>query len=349
MPTTVYFATNRRLIEGQGGPEFSDGFHEQLDELRFGKVAFSGTRLFAKDLGAVAAGGRIEVADERLHPTDVALAKLGSKAVFAEVSQRMREGRDALVFIHGYNHTFRESAGRAAQLQQWLAKGERDLVMLMFAWPSAGAGVAPRTYSDDRQRAKASGLALARALLKATDFIRAMPRDERCLGRVHLLAHSMGNWALTGAVQMMRTFVGDNIPPLFDEVVLSAGDEDDDALAEPKKMAPILRGCRRVTVYYNQQDLALKASDVAMGNPDRLGRSGPKIPTAAAGKIVPVNVSPAIVWQARGAAAWTRDETGHQYYRNNATVLADIAQVLDGTLDDEITGRTRRETHFQLG
>src|SRR3546814_5030215 len=80
----------------------------------------------------------------------------------------------------------------------------------------------------------------------------------------------MGNWALRGAVQAMRTFVGNNIPPLFDEVILAAADEDDDTLQMGHKVGPLLRGCRRVTVYYNHQDLALKASDYAMGNPDRL-------------------------------------------------------------------------------
>src|SRR3546814_10842584 len=71
----------------------------------------------------------------------------------------------------------------------------------------------------------------------------------------------MGNWALRGAVQAMRTFVGNNIPPLFDEVILAAADEDDDTLQMGHKVGPLLRGCRRVTVYYNHQDLALKASD----------------------------------------------------------------------------------------
>src|SRR3546814_1767851 len=83
----------------------------------------------------------------------------------------------------------------------------------------------------------------------------------------------MGNWALRGAVQAMRTFVGNNIPPLFDEVILAGADEDDDTLQCGYKIGPLLRGCRRVTVYYNHQDLSLKASDYAMGNPDRLGRS----------------------------------------------------------------------------
>src|SRR3546814_5903613 len=108
------------------------------------------------------------------------------------------------------------------------------------------------TYADDRGRARMSGPALGRAILKATDYIRNTPRSERCDGRIHLLCHSMGNWALRGAVQAMRTFVGNNIPPLFDEVILAAADEDDDTLQMGHKVGPLLRGCRRVTVYRSE-------------------------------------------------------------------------------------------------
>src|SRR3546814_10331199 len=71
----------------------------------------------------------------------------------------------------------------------------------MVSWPSAGSGVSKRTYADDRGRARMSGPALGRAILKATDYIRNTPRSERCDGRIHLLCHSMGNWALRGAVR----------------------------------------------------------------------------------------------------------------------------------------------------
>jgi len=342
--TTVFFATNRKLV---AGPEFSSEFDGRLDELRFGKVDFSGTELFKQDADALGQQGRIQVADEQMNAVDGSLSQVGSKAIFSEVRAGMQASQDAVIYLHGYNYTFRAAAARAAQLQQWLAAGGCNLLMFMFAWPSEGAGVAPRTYSDDRERAKCSGIALARALLKAADFIRNTPRAGRCDGRIHLIAHSMGNWALRGAVQAMRTFVGDNIPPLFEEVLLVAADEDDDTLTDPKKMAQIARGCRRVTVYYNQQDLALKSSDVAMGNPDRLGRSGPQNRPGLQAKIVPVNVSPAIIREATGPQSWTQDETGHQYYRNNAVVRADLVQVLQGKLD--IDGRIKREDYYRLG
>ena len=145
----------------------------------------------------------------------------------------------------------------------------------------------------------------------------------------------------------MRTFVGNNIPPLFDEVVLAAADEDDDTLQAGHKVGPLLRGCRRLTVYYNHQDLALKASDYAMGNPDRLGRSGPRGETELSSKVSVVNVAPKVIWDAKGANAWSADPTGHQYYRNNPRVRQDIVQVLQGKLDEDLVrAKERRKNDF---
>ena len=341
MAVNIYFGTNRLVGKGTN-PEIGEDFHPNLDELRFGKVSFAGKELFKKDLDSFIKAGKITLAPEKLDKQDAANSKLGSKAVFDEVRQEMLKKGDALIYVHGYDHTFREAAGRAVQLQQWLAAGGKDMTLLLFTWPSAGAGVTRRTYADDRRRAEASGLALGRAILKATDFIRGTARDARCDGRIHLLCHSMGNWAIRGAVQGMRTFVGNNIPPLFDEVILAAADEDDDTLEANHKIAPLLRGCRRLTVYYNHQDLALKASDYAMGNPDRLGRSGPRggdLP----GKVSAVNVAPSIIWSAKDANAWAADPTGHQYFRNNRRVRQDMVDVLGGKLDEDfVTAKERR-------
>jgi hypothetical protein len=87
-----------------------------------------------------------------------------------------------------------------------------------------------------------------------------------------------------------------------------------------------------------------------MGNPDRLGRSGPLRPADLPPKIVPVNVAPAVIWQGRAKTpAWQVDETGHQYYRNNPSVRDDALEVLAGTMDGDIKGRTDRGDYYRLG
>ena len=288
--TTVYFATNRRPNNKTKPTDFTSDFTEDMTSFRVGTADVPGTKLYATDVSEVGETVSINVAGEKLDKDDARNGIVGSDSMFAAIREEMLAGADALLMIHGYNYTFRDAIGRAAQLKQWLETDtpagirSRPLVMMAFSWPSLGEGVTPKLYELESERARASGVALGRAMLKATDYLRAIKRDDRCTGSVHLMAHSMGNWALRGAVQAMKTFVGNNIPPIFNEVILTAADEDHDTLSKPHKIAPLLGGCRRITVYHNAQDAALKASDGPLGNPDRLGRSGPDRSIDASGQ-----------------------------------------------------------------
>ena len=352
--TSVYFATNRRPDRKTNPTDFTSDFCDDMTSFRVGTADVPGAGLFETDVAKLAQKVKIRIEPEKLDADDARDGKVGSDQVFAGIRQDMLTGADALLMIHGYNYTFRQAMARAAQLKQWLEFErpaeirKRDLVMMAFSWPSLGQGVTQKLYELESERARASGVALGRALLKATDFLRAIKRDERCTGSIHLLAHSMGNWALRGAVQAMKTFVGNNIPPIFNEVILAAADEDHDTLARSHKIGPLLGGCRRITVYHNAQDAALKASDVAMGNPDRLGRSGPERVDPASPKVTAVNAAPAILWERNGAPAWQEDDTGHQYYRNNPVVRQDMQRVLASLADGDIEDRTEIEGGWRL-
>ena len=130
MAVTVYFGTNRLVSKAGSNPEIGDDFHPNLDELRFGKVVYSGKELFKKELDAFMNKGQITLAPEKLDQQDAAKSKLGSSAIFDEIRAEMLAKGDAIIMVHGYNYTFREAAGRAAQLQQWLAAGGKDMAML---------------------------------------------------------------------------------------------------------------------------------------------------------------------------------------------------------------------------
>ncbi len=352
--TTVYFATNRRPNNKTNPTDFTDDFIDDVESFRVGTAIVPGTKLYATDVGKLAEGVTVATASENLKVDDARKAKVGSDEVFAQIRDEMLKGADALLMIHGYNYTFRDAMARGAQMKQWLETGppggirHRPLVIIAFTWPSLGEGVTRKLYELESGRAQMSGAALGRAMMKATDFLRAIKRDARCTGSVHLMAHSMGNWALRGAVQAMKTFVGNNIPPIFNEVILTAADEDHDTLSKSHKIAPLLGGCRRITVYHNAQDAALKASDTAMGNPDRLGRSGPDRSFDMPAKVTAVNAAPAIMWERNGAPAWQEDDTGHQYYRNNPVVRRDMQAVLASTADEDIKNRSAIETGYRL-
>ena len=321
--TTVFFATNRNPNRKQAPTDFGSTFSpEGLDELRFGWAEVP-----EDPDGAIA----VRTATERLGARPPSRQTLGSVAVFEQLQAKMlKHRRDTMVYVHGFDFTFQDALRRTAELKRWYGR-DRPMNWVVFTWPSDGRKVPVKSYHSDRDDAEASGKAIGRGMLKAADFVRQLQREQYCSQRVHLLAHSMGNFALRHAVQGMRQFVGDALPRLFDEVLLMAADADNDALTHPDKLAPLERLARRVTTYYNAQDLALVVSDWTKLNPDRLGAAGPRDVDTLPPKFLQVNCAPAIDWDADG--------TGHQYYRNNEIVRSDVLAVLDGKEADQFRDR----------
>src|SRR3546814_5691732 len=102
--------------------------------------------------------------------------------------------------------------------------------MFVFCWPSDGVVFSLKNaYRSDRMDAQISGPAIGRTILKAIDFIGRLPPDERCNRRIHLLAHSMGNWALRHALTHIQV-LGAAPACVFDQALLAAPDADSDAL-----------------------------------------------------------------------------------------------------------------------
>jgi esterase/lipase superfamily enzyme len=340
--TTIYFATNRCPDDPNNPKTFGkDPCPGALDNLRFGEAEVDGAN---EKLGP------IFVYPEKLEAKP-GKQKLGSNAVFDELRRLMKKDEtDTLFYIHGFANTFESSLIRAAQIKDYYAKKShgtgKTLNVLAFAWPSDGI-VTPvfKAYADDRLDAKNSGNAIARTMLKARDFARALAPAERCNQRIHLLAHSMGNWALRHAVQALPQLGDGGAQQLFDQVILAAPDDDSDTLQLEGKMAPLINLTRRLTVYFSPRDLILTGSDATKGMPSRLGASGASDPQALPHKVEFVNVAPVIVEKGDPNA------TEHQYYRNNDAVRDDIVDVLSGLPAEEIPNRTFRpeRNYWRLG
>jgi len=145
-------------------------------------------------------------------------------------------------------------------------------------------------YPDDRRDAAAAGPAMAALfaqLARVVDGIRAKGL------KLHLIAHSMGNWALRHGLLAYGPPAGSD--PLFDEALLAAADEDADALIDPGKLAALPRLAKRITVQVNDGDVVLL---LAMGltGKRRLGLAWPTELAAVAGRDdAAIRVSPAIV------------------------------------------------------
>ena len=276
------------------------------------------------------------MAPEILTP-DLAVDRvLGSHAVFSAIQRKMRRhGRDTLGYIHGFDYTFDEAIVRAEEVKKFLGV---SMNIFLFTWPSDGELLPDLSfklpYHRDRDDVADSGDAMGRGLHILTKFLAGQRPEDACDHRLHLMVHSMGNYALRHAVQAIQRRYGTRpLPKLFDTVVLAAADEDADTLECSNKLKILPRLTDRIVVYHTPRDRALMISETTKDNPERLGSDGPDNSANLNDKIAIVDVS--------GILGADEDKQNHQYYRLNPYVREDTLAVLEGELDsaNEIEGR----------
>lgn len=213
--------------------------------------------------------------------------------------------RDAFVFVHGFNVSFEEAARRTAQIAYDL---KFDGAPIFYSWPSQGGLM---QYTVDETNVEWTVPHLKRFLLDVSEQSGAQS--------VHLIAHSMGNRALTNALRgIAHEFDGYGVP--FNEVVLTAPDIDAEVFR--RDIAPsIVRVAGRVTLYASSNDEALIASRRIHGFP-RAGDSGADLLVLPG--IDTIDVSRV-------------DNTflGHSYYASNAAVLSDLVDLLKNSKPPE--------------
>jgi esterase/lipase superfamily enzyme len=315
--TTVFFITNRNVTGDKGRQDFGSGFHRDgPGALRFGWAEVEASEVVD-----------IEIASERLTgDTPV----LGSDAVFGLLRHKMeKHARDTVVFVHGYANTFRNALAHAALLKERYS--DVPFNMVLFSWPSDGQMIPYMSYYRDRDDARASGPAMGRAFLKLREFLQGLSPEEYCDQRLHLMAHSMGNYAFRHGLYAIRAQLGNELPRLFDQVLLFAADEDDDAFEHDHKFRFLPRICRQVSVYHRSDDRALLISDKTKRNPDRLGSDGPRLNDDLPRKVAVIDC--------REVRSTGEDKNRHDAHRYSQDVIRDVVQVLQGVPPHEVEGR----------
>ncbi len=325
----VYYATNRNvLVEGEK-PEFGNAFNPSGPHaLRYGSAQVRKRR------------GDYEVESIYLAPESIPAERgadqlLGSKAIYEALRAKMAADKiDVIGLIHGYASDIETALARAAELKDKYRVAGREPHVFVFSWPSDGAMAPFLSYYSDRDDARASGQAIARAFLKLRDFLIELGRDRHCEQSIHLVAHSMGNYALRHAIQAIRSQLAGQLPRLLDNVFLMAADEDDDAFEHDYKLRLLPELARAVHVYFTPGDRALVISDRTKRNPDRLGSLGPRIRENIPRKITLIDC--------RDVDSSKGDLSNHQYYRLRAEVIDDVNHVLAGRAPGEIANREYR-------
>lgn len=188
---------------------------------------------------SMAAAGLVDWRIERVEPAAVLLE-----------GPRAGEPRDVLLYVHGYNQTFASAALDAARLADGL-DFHGDTVL--FSWPSRNKLL---DYISDRESALWSRDALETAL----DSLGANPN----VGRVHIVAHSMGSMLTVEGLRQLHARHGDRLADKIGAIVFASPDLDIDGFAASVRRMAVL--APRMTVVIAGDDRALAiASRVAGG------------------------------------------------------------------------------------
>ena len=153
-------------------------------------------------------------------------------------------GKEAFVFVHGYNVGFETAVRRTAQIAYDL---KFEGAPIVYSWPSQEGLLA---YTVDETN-------VVWTVPHLKEFLLGVARQSGAKS-VHLVAHSMGNRALTSALRELALELKADCPR-FHEVVLTAPDIDADVFR--RDLAPAIVGVAdRVTLYASSNDEALIAS-----------------------------------------------------------------------------------------
>ncbi len=165
-------------------------------------------------------------------------------------------GRDVLVYVHGYHESFETSAISAAELSDGI---KFSGATVLFAWPSKEALL---DYGYDRESALWSRDAFQ-------EVLESLVRNAM-VGRVHLVAHSMGALLALETLRQLWSAGGTgDVDAKFGAIVLAAPDIDIDLFATTvKRIGPL---ARHVTVISSTGDRALAVSERLAGGVSRVG------------------------------------------------------------------------------
>jgi esterase/lipase superfamily enzyme len=182
----------------------------------------------------------------------------GVEPVSGEVSDLLAQaggGSDVLIYVHGFKQTFETAALDAAHLADGIRFRGQTMV---FAWPSK-AGLFD--YAYDRES----------AMWSRDDFERVLQSvvATPSIGRVHIVAHSMGTMLTLESLRQLYARDGDTVADKIGAVVFASPDIDMDVFSSAINRIGPLAG--KITVVTATNDRALALSGRIAGGMTRVG------------------------------------------------------------------------------
>lgn len=206
--------------------------------------------------------------------------EIGNQAFFTEL--KTSNCQQILLYLHGYSSLPEPAIFPTAFTLQTLfdqkAPGYVQVVPLI--WPCDDDLGAVKDYYDDQIAADASDIAYARLFEKFLAWREENNNlDNPCIKPINVLAHSMGNRVLRGAIaRTIEYFQPRGFPLIFRNIFMAAADVSNNTLDFGQPGEFIAHGARNVVVYFAGDDLAMRASKVANMSitARRLGHTGPE-------------------------------------------------------------------------
>jgi esterase/lipase superfamily enzyme len=173
----------------------------------------------------------------------------------------------ALLFVHGFNTSFRDAIFDLAQIA-WDTKCTKyGVIPIVFSWPSQGTidlnshpeklPILPLEYVRDSNSATYS----QKSFLELLDILHSSAR----VTKLYVIAHSMGNQIVVNALNQANYARQKH---LLSEMILAAPDVDEDIFKQYGKA--LTDSARGITLYASSADKALRFS-VELNGQNRAG------------------------------------------------------------------------------
>jgi esterase/lipase superfamily enzyme len=250
-------------------------------------------------------------------------------------SKKVLLKNDILFFIHGFSTGFKASLNHIKKLHDLYIDNDESPVrhLVYLSWPSRNSKLF--TYSGDQEDSRDTGAILARVFRKTQNFFYEafdVAKKEHCLGRIHMMCHSMGNQVFE---TFMQTIAKEKYLPIITEVILLHADVQDN-IFEPEEPFYYLKDiCRRVHMYIHNGDDALRISRFTKNGTKRLGQRGPRNLSVLNDETFVVDVT-----SNRDSVSLKEGVFDHWGYLEREDEIKDIIQVLRGRSENRIETRT---------
>jgi len=187
--------------------------------------------------------------------SDWSIASIEQVSRIDDLLGQANGGRDLLVYVHGFNQTFEAAALDAARLSDGIKFAGDTMV---FSWPSRASLL---DYNRDRESAMWSRDALDQVL----EDLLATPT----VGRVNIVAHSVGTMVTMEALRQLHAKLGDYAADRIGALVFASPDIDMDVFtASVQRIGPL---APKVTIITATDDRALAVSRWVNGSTTRVG------------------------------------------------------------------------------